>query len=101
MSLGFLTFTNQPLGNMTLNRPSLWPIAMGTCTDNPVSQSQLEANACNRLEARENLRVRVTIGSAKEANANPKQRRITFDTRVNIKETLILVYFYYKLHEII
>ncbi len=39
----------------------LWPITKHT--DNPVNQSNLEANTCRRNEARENVRKRVTICS--------------------------------------
>ncbi len=65
--------------------------------DNPVNQSKLEANTCNRHEARENVRERVTIGFSSDwlrkwreilkpiterSNSKPKQTQFTFDTQV-------------------
>ncbi len=64
-----------------------------------MNQSKLEANTCNRHEARENVRERVTIGFGftsdwlrkwreifkpitKCSNSKPKQTQFTFDTQV-------------------
>ncbi len=75
--------------------------------DNPVNQSKLEANACSRHEARENVREQVTVGFGftsdwlrkwreffkpitVRSNANLKQMWITLDTQVKI--TLLLVW---------
>ena len=84
---------------------SLWPITKDT--HNPVNQSKLEANACSRHKARENVCERVIIGFGFTSNwlrkwreffkpitnclnAEPTQTQITFDTRV--KSALTTLY---------
>ena len=43
-------------------RPKLLPQPITTNTNYPMNQSELEANTCNRLQARENACEQVVIG---------------------------------------
>ncbi len=75
-----------------------------------MDQLKLEANTCNRHEARENVRERVTIGFGfssdwlrkwreilkpitERSNSEPKQTQFTFDTQVKIALFLFVCLF--------